>query len=147
VKIIPYSDIERIVSAAGPMPDIVFLDEQYAEPTLSYLQHEFSHALTANLTAQGLMGYDVESNDCDDFAVEAWALMRRCHSRTIKQEGYVRCSIAFGCWQYRPANSNGATHIINCAVIDNGLVFYEPQTQSVIQLTDEEISTCYSLMI
>lgn len=135
------ADITNAWIAAGSLSVFTPMDDEYYEVSCDFLSGAFSQALHVNLEMQKLLEYQEQSNDCDDYAVEAWAQMRRMHGRTVKKQGLEPHGIAFGIVIYTPAWGEGGAHMINWAMIGIEIVFYEPQQQRIVTLTREEIET------
>lgn len=141
MKIINIADITNAWHMAGSKADFTPMDDEYYQPSRDFLTGEFSQALHVNLEMQKLLEYQEQANDCDDFAVEAWAQMRRMHSRTVRKLSLEPHGIAFGIVIYTPAWGEGGAHMINWAMLGAQIVFYEPQRQKIVELTREEIET------
>jgi hypothetical protein len=114
-------------------------DTQYSLPAEDWLSGSFASGLGSLLGQLGF-AWSAEKMDCDDFARFAASYAALLHSKSGNKTG-----LAFGEFWYTRADGQG--HAINVAVIRSGsgelaLRFFEPQTQSIVELTKEEIATC-----
>jgi hypothetical protein len=107
-------------------------DRDYIAIKRDFLEGEFSRDLKQWVNAL-FGGYKKEVRDCDDFARWVAAQAQLWNSET---DGATH-ALAFGeCWYER---TDGESHAINIAIVEGGdVVFYEPQTQKIIELTDRE---------
>lgn len=136
MKILSAADILILLRDAGvPVNSCVFLDSQYVVPTEDWIRGQFSTDLRARFFAMG-MAYDAEREDCDDFAIEAWAQARRSHGRHSR----VRAGAAFALFDYWRSDDNH--HMASCYISEKGVGFYEPQLLSVVNLTEAERRSC-----
>lgn len=117
-------------------------DAKYSLPARSYIEGGFSTALKSFLFQLNSNEWKTEENDCDDFAVAAFFLMSFLHHNTAHKVSQT--GLAFGEFHYMRADGQG--HAINVAIAREGeklsLVFYEPQTYSIVELSKEEIESC-----
>ncbi len=126
--------LEKLAAAGiDTTKNVSIADRFYAEIKLEFLKGKFSSVLSSWIF-QLFGGYKTEVRDCDDFAKWVSAQAQLWNSET---SGTV-CALAFGeCWYEK---DSGESHAINIAIVENGdVVFYEPQTQKVVELSDREI--------
>ena len=126
--------VEALDRAGVGLPeDVSIADRSYAAVDRGFLATTFSADLGAWIFQ--LFGkYAEEVRDCDDFARFAAAVAQLWNSKTAGNEG---CALAFG--EYWYLRDDGQAHAINIAVVgDNQVVFYEPQTQQIVELSDSE---------
>lgn len=113
-------------------------DDAYSLPSRHWVEWDFSRALFSVLSQLGF-SYTEEKSDCDDFARLSAAYAALLHSKEGNKTG-----LAFGEFWY--TRRDGGGHAINCYIVSDGgelaLRFFEPQTQSELALTDEEILSC-----
>lgn len=112
-------------------------DRAYAMPTRNFITSAFSYALLAFQKFFGLLGWTEEANDCDDFARLAAAFAQILHFLTPGRP--LGTALAVGEFWY--LQDSGGGHAINVAICGHELsdvVFYEPQTRRVVNLTDNE---------
>lgn len=124
-----------------------FTDEQYSLPAREWLEGGFAVATRGNLVALGLARYTKEAWDCDDFAWTVAALARMNHR--INGNG-TESALAFGMCGYH--QDDGEAHAVCFAVTHDKLgepevVFIEPQTQRIIELSKTERDSLLYLMI
>lgn len=122
--------------------DVIYVvDSSYVFPTLEWVEGPFSDGLSKFL-ADWVEHYRSERADCDDFADAAAFYARGAHR--LDGEAKEATALAFGEFYYRP--DSGGAHAINCFFTKVGdaleLMFYEPQTQQVVNLSQTEISSC-----
>jgi hypothetical protein len=123
------------LTAAGVELPVQFLvaDREYAALKKDFLAGEFSRDLSEWIFE--LFGkYQPECRDCDDFSRFAAALAQIWNAATPG----APAALAFGEFWYA-RDRDGQQHAINIAIVENGeVVFYEPQTQKLVQLSDRE---------
>lgn len=107
------------------------LDESYACPSKDWVQGPFSLSLR---TALDGYGFSRDRFDCDDFARLAWTIANLCNHDCPSD-----CGLAFGLLFY--TRDYGAAHAINFFIAE-GVHFYEPQTQRIVELSRKEIESC-----
>lgn len=115
--------------------DFALPAEQWVKTTFSSAFLNFLFKIKADIGSE-------EDNDCDDFALAAVFFAKLLHHRTKNKPEYT--GLAFGEYYYIKAE-RGA-HAINFFVTnDNGLkiLFFEPQTGKIINLTDAELKSNY----
>ena len=121
----------------------VIASELYSCPTRDWLQNDFGPALKRDLDRLGVAKYVPVRNDCTDFSLYSMALARLSHNLSTTAQS----ALAFGTVDYMH-EVDGALpegHRTNLAVVfENGVyvpVFFEPQLQQIITLTEEELSS------
>jgi hypothetical protein len=110
---------------------------------LSFLSGPFTTAYQSYNIDMGLGFYDKEANDCDNFSSGAAHFMNFLHYQTPNRK-FPNAGIAFGVFDYK--RKDGTYHSINIAIVVSNekikVVFYEPQTYSIVGLTNQEIWSC-----
>jgi hypothetical protein len=128
--------LSRITGGSG-----FCIDNSYLLPALNWVAGGFTESWFEFKNAIG--AYSAEDNDCDDFARGAAFLAQVLHHNTPDRAKHV--GLAFGEFCYI-SNTIGS-HAINMFVCrEDGALkigFYEPQTCSVVELTPDEIGTCF----
>lgn len=124
-------------------PNYITVDRNYSCPTRKFVEGEFSRALGAFISSMGTSGYKSSENDCDDYARAAAFFMGFLHHNTVHKISDT--GIAFGEFYYTKAGAGG--HAINVFLVhEEGnkvkILFYEPQTCSIVILSKEEIESC-----
>lgn len=140
MKILSGPDLVQILFDNGIACDNGYsiADRSYACPTLNWLKMVFAEALETFQSEFSQERWDQDINDCDDFARAAAFYAQWLHHNTKAPKA---AALAFGELWFQ--QKTGGWHAINCAVVeDNKLVFFEPQNQTVIQLTDDERLSC-----
>lgn len=116
-------------------------DELYALPDYDWLFADFARALQTLQNAFFVWNWIDQKNDCDDFARgAAWLAQVLNNNTTTKAE-----ALAIGeFWYVRDVDSQA--HAITVAICKIGderkMVFMEPQNQTHINLSDNEIRSC-----
>jgi len=133
----------------GVMPyNEIVVDGDYVFPTKEWMVTKFSEAFKVFLRQLDALGYKVDKNDCDNFAVHCYSFALLLHNRDPKayQKGF-----AMGMYHY--TTDKGTGHAINIFVtVDPDtntyeVAFYEPQTQSIVRLSEQEKASCRTLFI
>jgi len=121
------------------VPGAVCADQDYAVPTSAWLLKEFYPWFWQMRTAMGLRVYS-RKNDCDNYARAAAQAAEDCHSLTAG--GPVAEGLSVGEFFYRKDSGEG--HAICVAIVDDGRrMFFEPQSGAELQLSNQEIASCY----
>ena len=137
-------EINDVMWEVGALPSNFFTrDASYSLPSISYINGEFSNSLRSFLFNLSSAEWKTESNDCDDFAMAACFLMNFLHHNTVNK--VKNTGIAFGEFYYY--KQGVGYHAINVAVVRDEnqkikVVFFEPQTYSIVELNKEEIESC-----
>jgi hypothetical protein len=133
----------------------VVRDESYMCPSLNFVRGAFSNGFRSYMAAMGMNDYILNENDCDKYSNAAVHYMNFLHHQTSdKKRG---TGIAIGIFDYirgkdvtfnefgSPLTVN-AGHSINVIILRHNneikVVFYEPQTYSIVELTPAEIWSC-----
>lgn len=107
-------------------------DETYSAPRSDWLLKDFSVWYKDVLNRLGAGTYLAEAQDCDDFADSFKVFAAICHRRTG-----VKTALSVGVMHYFPREMTG--HAINIALTsDKGIIYIEPQTGNMINLTEKE---------
>lgn len=116
-------------------------DDRYMLPAKSWIAGEFAEALQWDQEKLGLSRYVYSKNNCNKFARHAKDFADRCHLATESPDD---TALAFGEFWY--VTDAGPGHCINCAVCRENaeleLVFFEPQSCRLVNLSKKEISLC-----
>lgn len=126
-------ELTGILAAEGVMDPLPRFDSVYAAPTRRFVEGEFSRDLARVERDLGVSEYQPEKGDCDKFARRAAYWMMEWSEKTTANTG---AGIAFGVFLY--ARDAGGGHAINCFPENGRLVFYEPQTKRVVELSEAE---------
>lgn len=121
--------------------DKLIPDTIYACWDADFVVNEFAKAAKAHLDK--VVGpYIPEESDCDDFAEECACFAHAVHRKTLEHPRQT--AVAFGEFWY--VRWDGVAHAINCFIsLVKGawaLLFFEPQTCQLVELTPEEIASC-----
>lgn len=142
---ISYYELRGVLlnSGVNPMRSMI-MDAEYVTPVRGWLEHAFSYSFERNLSALGLLEWAPEVWDCDKFARLAWVFASVDLAKTA---GRPNAGLAFGVFCYTIFN-NGGGHAINFAITEEKeLVFYEPQTRKIVNLSNEEAQSCFSYIV
>lgn len=113
----------------------ILADSSYAQPTLAWLQGAFWQSFKADRWAK--VGSYTRKNDCDNWARAYAQHAEDCHAMS---KGSDAEGLAVGEFFYTKDSGDG--HAIVIAVIDDQVVFIEPQNGLTLQLTEAEILSC-----
>lgn len=117
---------------------ITMMDDKYSIPTQDWI---LKASPEISFQLKDMFGiWKEESFDCDDFALATTSLMRLAHAANK-----TKTSLPVGYFRYID-NSMGK-HAINIAFVNNGIMFFEPQTGKHKILTETEIKSCSRLLI
>lgn len=146
MKTLTHQDLDWQLHLAGIHPAaMVVKDELYRQIKKQWLGLNFGMSLDAHLKVAGLVKWDGERSDCDDYADEARLLMQRIHRKT---PGSANTAAAFGVIRYFDQRPQVGWHWINVAICGKGeAVFYEPQTCSIRELSSDEIRSINAVYI
>jgi len=126
--------------------DKIIDDELYTLPSKNWVETTFSNEFFKFLSEEKLQQYELDSNDCDNFAGWARLFAQKLNNNT-KSQG--KSSILFGEFDYK--EDKGGYHAINFFISLEDekykIYFYEPQTQKIIFLSDDEIKSCFGITI
>ncbi len=113
-------------------------DRDYALPTVNFLRRAFASALWSFQNFFAVLSWTEEANDCDDFARISAGFAQILHYLTPGRP--AQSALAVGEFWYQKDNFGGG-HAINvacCGLEPSDVVFYEPQTRTVVHLSDTE---------
>lgn len=117
-----------------------FPDAIYSLPSEDWVVNTFARSYASFLFNMKSAKYVSEENDCDKFAVFAYAFAHILHHNTPNK--LTKTGLTFG--EYWYMQDTGGGHAINIAVVKdhgtNKVIFFEPQTQKQVQLSDMEKS-------
>lgn len=123
--------------------DWVPLDDAYSLVDRAFIT-EFGHSFYKLLDAFNLLAYKPRKNDCDKFAFLAWSFARALNGREEDTGG-----LGMGVLLYQPDGSPTG-HAINFWVIkeDNEykVIFWEPQTRTIKELSNDEKDSVYGII-
>lgn len=135
MKILSASELTMECAVAGfANASIDVVDRAYACPTEAFLEGAFASALRSLQWFFKVLTWSAEANDCDDFARLAAAFAQILHFLTPNRPPAT--ALALGELWYR--RDVGGAHAINIARTDKGVQTYEPQTRSLVKLSETE---------
>jgi hypothetical protein len=141
MTVLDYSGIRHTLLNQNINPNkFVVSDVEYNLPSKEWVLNEFSKSLSSCLNFLGADTYKLENNDCDDFARLAACLAQILHHRTSPE---IKTGLAIGEFWYR--FDTGGGHAINFIIyLDTTpkIMFYEPQTQKEVFLSETEKQSC-----
>lgn len=134
MKAIDYFDIETAINHTAATPVLLWLDEKYDLPADRYILGAFAESFRERLRQLNLV-WRTDKSDCNTFALEAMAHAKECHLASTGKN-----SFAFGACIYwtrggKHAANIYATHGPTGAIVAR---VWEPQTQRVVPLTEDE---------
>lgn len=136
-------EINAMMDSIGAVTDKAFFaDDKYALPSESWLINDYSTALYDFLLSFKSSKYVDSENDCDNYSTLAFSFAQVLHHNTPQK--IKKTALAVGEFWYASL-ARGGVHAINVVMVwDNQigykLIFYEPQTQQVVELTKAEIA-------
>lgn len=114
-------------------------DAEYQHPTEAWVKGAFWGGLRPFLTA--ISDYWLEVWDCDNFAQAAALYASILHAKSKRRrEG---TALLFGEFWYD--RDSGGGHAINFTIVYDGayrLIFFEPQTGEIVQISESERASC-----
>jgi hypothetical protein len=117
-------------------------DSIYSLPSENWIRNTFSSSYYNFLYSIKSNGYMSEENDCDKFAVLAYSYAHILHHNTTNK--ISKTGLTFGEFWYVSDRVGG--HAINVIIVRNNntnkVLFYEPQTQQIVNLSTTEKDTC-----
>ena len=140
-------EITQVLTDAGVATfDGYCPDKDYSLTTKAWLVLPFARALRSFCESFNIGSWEAEINDCDDFSRTAAMFAQACHNHTSKEDPTRQeTALAFGEFFY--TKDDGEGHAINVAIIRNDkgeheAIFFEPQNQTVVELTQTEKESC-----
>lgn len=127
----------------SPIILVKYLDDMdYVLPTEEWVKKEFTKTLDQFLFDYNLETPIDQSRDCDDYAAFGVNIAHALNKKT-------EAGVAVGEFGY--FSGGFIPHVINVIVVADKnqkpkVLFYEPQTREIIQLTPEEKETCLSFV-
>lgn len=122
---------------------LIIKDELYKALSAKWILVNFTFSLRAHLKVAGLIKWDEERTDCDDYADEARLLMQRIHRQT---PGSANSAAAFGLMRYK--DKLIGWHWINFAIVAKGRVlFYDPQFWCERVLNQQELNSVNAIYV
>lgn len=136
-------EIEQFMESQGIDCQHTILDGEYSLPDKDWFYGEFYQSFQKYLWQLGLLTYEVDANDCDDFSdkLRAWA-------QTLEALDKQRTgrALAVGVLGYYLLDNSGGAHAIAFAICKvNGqheLCCIEPQNGQAVNLTELEKEVC-----
>lgn len=125
--------IQELLDCAGIGIEAKFVDDIYAQIDKEWLSTYFVISLRSFIELYNIR-YSKNGFDCDNYARTAanWADILHLNTPNAPKAG-----IAIGEFCY--TMDSGGGHAVNVAICNNGeVVFFEPQTQKIIILSDDE---------
>lgn len=144
--------LENFLAEAGiARESILIRDARYVFPQQDWLFGAFAAGLFEMRLQFGLSKWEAEDSDCDDFAELAGFYARFLHRRSVTAGRAAKgTAVAFGTFQYLIEDNLLQAHAINCAVVfESGaarLVFMEPQSGKRVDLSHEEVCSCFGVL-
>lgn len=117
-------------------------DGSYNITTLEWIIQKFYPFFVKKLEELGVSVWD-EKWDCDDFSSFFRSLAQICHR---KSKGTAE-GIAIGEIYYRQDGDNVGNHAINVIFLENGPIFFEPQSGLPVKLSAAEMNSVYFFKI
>ena len=132
-------DIQRVMAdIIGPNIKHVVNDKFYINVTQEFVSSKLEGEILKFLKKDNV-SYKPERFDCDDYSLTSVILARREHYHLTREQRPV--TILFGEFFYL---KDGAPHAINCFLSENNKInFFEPQRNKIINLTSDEIKSCF----
>jgi len=121
----------------------VMTDGIYILPTEEWIAGDFSKQFGKFLFDNYLLQGEEQNWDCDDFSRAcAFFASKIYHNSSIKQ-----VFTAIPCGEFFYFKDTGEEHAINFFITldkfnNTKLIFYEPQNQTIVHLSEMEIKTC-----
>lgn len=141
MTVLDYSGIRHTLLSQNINPNkFVISDIEYNLPSKNWILNEFSKSFLTFLKFLNVDDYNPENNDCDDFARLAASLAQILHHRTSPA---VKTGLTVGEFWYR--QDIGGGHAINFIIYLDGtpkIMFFEPQTQKEVFLSETEKQSC-----
>lgn len=125
--------IQELLDISGIGVDAVFFDDMFAQVDKHWIETVLKDSFN-DFRARYKIAYNTQAFDCENFSrlYANWADI--LHSRT---PGHPVSGIAIGTFAF--TRDDGLNHAINIAICNNGeVVFIEPQSGNIIQLSDNE---------
>jgi hypothetical protein len=145
------SEIVQAVVAAGVNPNtLLFADDSYLLPADDWVFGVFAEAWAETKRVLGIAVYEVDVNDCDDYARMCAGYAQMLNNRTIRvsrTSGPVMPSAALAFGEFWYVSPQGP-HAINAFLyreVQGGPVLLgaiEPQTGARVNLTRREVESC-----
>jgi hypothetical protein len=128
-----------------PFNGFAIADSAYELPSEEWFKNKFPAILGDFFKDLKQTRWVAESNDCDDFSKMAAAFAHLIHNNTPAH--LKGTSLAVGEFYYKINGDNSQGHAINFAIVKTKegkakVVFMDPQTLSVVQLSEREVQSC-----
>lgn len=140
IDVLDAIDAQRVMAdIVGPNIKHVVNDKFYIYVTKEFISDKLEGEIIKFLKKDNT-SYKPERFDCDDYSLTSVVLARREHFHLTREQRPV--TILFGEFYYM---KNGAEpHAINCFLSKgNQIGFFEPQSNKIIDLTSDEIKSCF----
>lgn len=136
------NELNEVLAHLTPgAPVILINDDKYLLPTPGWIKNDFSAGLFEFQAFFGISRWSTESNDCDKFALATVFYAHWLHEKSPNRT----VSAGITCGEVYYISSRGGPHAINFFVVSNKgelqVIFYEPQTCSIIQLSPAELKS------
>ena len=117
----------------------------YQTVSKEWIQSEFTTSLWKFfIDTHVLNDYDRGTFDCKHYSFGSYYLGNELHRNS--KDHIDGASLAIGVIYYFPDNKNGETHAINVFILkDKSIVFFEPQTQQIVNLSLVERQSIYRI--
>ena len=141
---IPITKIYSIMSDNGVYNMNSFCtDSLYSLPTENWIKTEFSTTLSLFLKSFKSSEWVTEENDCDNFSSMSYSFAQILHHNTKNKINNT--GLCFGEFWYTK-DINKVKHAINVIIVYENdrykVLFFEPQTQSIVELSKTEKESC-----
>lgn len=124
----------------------ILSDHIYSLPSKEWVQTTFVKDYHNLLVSMKSENYVAEENDCDKFSTLAYAFAHILHHNTIDK--IEKTGLAVGELWYSPDTGGG--HAINIMIVyetnNYNVIFFEPQNQTIINLSTKEKESCSFLL-
>lgn len=120
-------------------PPVLLADASYAEVNSAWLASHYE-AFRSDLFNKGVVKWDARF-DCNRFALLYRAFAQTTFFLATFHDTIQAQALAIGEVWYRPAWGGGGVHAINVAITDIGVMYIEPQTGNVLNLSPTELAS------
>ncbi len=122
------------------------LDSTYSLPTKDWVVNDFAPKYMDFIKQMKISDYTTEENDCDNFSLAAKFYANVLHHQEKSMAKHT--GIAFGEFGYTQS-MNGSNHAIDIILTQETnktnivILFFEPQTGQLVNLTQKEYESCF----
>ena len=123
--------------------DYIVSSATYSLPSREFIENEYSSGLRKFFNDLNFT-YSKGDQDCRSFALGATFYVDHLHH--IEKDKIQNSALAFGEFYYQKEGADGGGHAINVVITKDSnkylVLFYEPQTYSIVILSKTEIESC-----